>query len=52
MPLKLQRENGGFKVVNTDTKKEYSQKPIPKKRAKAQLRLLTAIIKEKSKQKK
>jgi hypothetical protein len=49
MPLKLQREKGGFKVINTDTKKEYSRNPIPLKRAEAQQRLLTAILSPKKK---
>lgn len=43
MPFELVKRGRGWKVKNTDTKKTYSEKPIPKKRAEAQLRLLRAI---------
>ncbi len=45
MPYKLKQEGTGYKVVNTKTGKEHSGKPIPKTRAEAQMRLLTAIEK-------
>ena len=43
MPYKLVRKKGGYVVRNLKTKKEYSNTPIPKDRAEAQMRLLQMI---------
>jgi hypothetical protein len=45
MPLELIKKGVGFVVKNKESGKEYSKKPIPKTRAEAQMRLLTAITK-------
>lgn len=45
MPYEIRKMGTGFTVVNTKTGKEHSKKPIPKNRAEAQMRLLTAIEK-------
>ena len=42
MPYKVVKSGSGYKVKNKDTGKTYSKKPIPKKRADAQLRALYA----------
>jgi hypothetical protein len=43
MPYILEKFPTGYKVKNTETGKYHSNKPIPKTRAEAQLRLLNAI---------
>lgn len=43
MPYELKRKGTGYVVRNTETGKEHSNKPIPKTRAEAQMRLLYAI---------
>ena len=43
MPYKLEKKGTGYVVVNTTTGKEHSNKPIPKQRALAQMRLLYGI---------
>lgn len=43
MPYTLLQRGSGYVVKNTATGKEHSKKPIPKKRAEAQMRLLQAI---------
>lgn len=40
MPFKVQKVKGGYKVKNTDTGKTYSKKPIPKTKAKKQLKAI------------
>jgi hypothetical protein len=43
MPYELKKKTTGYVVRNTETGKEHSNKPIPKTRAEAQMRLLYAI---------
>lgn len=43
MPYELRKEGTGYKVINKETGKEHSKKPIPKKRAEAQMKLLYGI---------
>ena len=43
MPYKLLKEGRGYTVVNTSNGQRHSNKPIPKARAAAQMRLLYAI---------
>lgn len=43
MPYALEKRGTGYVVKNTATGKEHSKKPIPKKRAEAQMRLLYGI---------
>lgn len=43
MPYEIRKKGTGYVVVNTATGKEHSQKPIPKARAMAQMRLLYGI---------
>lgn len=43
MPFELTKRGTGYVVKNKETGKEYSNKPIPKTRAEAQMRLLNAI---------
>lgn len=43
MPYELRKKGTGYVVVNTQTGKEHSKKPIPKARAEAQMRLLYGI---------
>ena len=47
MPYMLDKLPGGYKVKNKETGKTYSKKPIPKKNAEAQLRVLSMIMKKK-----
>jgi 2'-5' RNA ligase len=42
VPYRLQREGSGYVVVNSDTGKRHSNKPLPRSRAVAQMRLLYA----------
>jgi len=49
MPFELEKVGVGYKVKNVESGKEYSKKPIPKKRAEAQLRMLQMITKIKGK---
>ena len=43
MPYQLIQRGSGYVVKNTETGREHSKKPIPKKRAESQMRLLQAI---------
>jgi hypothetical protein len=43
MPYEIRKKGAGYVVTNTVTGKEHSKKPIPKKRAEAQMRLLYGI---------
>lgn len=43
MPYSLIQRGSGYIVKNMATGKEHSKKPIPKKRAEAQMRLLQGI---------
>lgn len=43
MPYRLLKEGTGYTVVNTSNGQRHSNKPIPKARAAAQMRLLYAI---------
>lgn len=43
MPYKIVKRKNGFVVKNMETGKEYSNKPISKENAEAQLRLLLMI---------
>lgn len=43
MPYDLRKKGTGYVVVNTATGKEHSNKPIPKSRAEAQMKLLYGI---------
>lgn len=43
MPYELKKVSDGYYVVNKSTKKKYSNKPIPLKNAKAQMRILQRI---------
>ena len=43
MPYAIVKKGTGYVVRNTETGKEHSNKPIPKTRAEAQMRLLYAI---------
>lgn len=43
MPYEIRKKGTGFVVVNTATGKEHSKKPLPEKRAIAQMRLLYGI---------
>lgn len=43
MPYELRKKGTGYVVVNKETGKEHSKKPIPKSRAEAQMRLLYGI---------
>ncbi len=43
MPYEIKRVGKGYKIVNMETGKEYSKKPISKEKATAQERLLRAI---------
>jgi hypothetical protein len=45
MPYEIKKARGGYYVINKDTKKKYSKKPITKANAEAQLRILEAIKK-------
>ena len=49
MPVALEKAGAGYKVKNLETCKKYSKKPLPKKRAEAQLRVLQSIIKNEPK---
>ena len=49
MPFELEKVGAGYKVKNVETGKEYSKKPIPKKRAEAQMRVLSIFMKKKEK---
>jgi hypothetical protein len=49
MPYELIKRGAGYMVMNTETKKTYSKKPLQKAKAEGQLRVLNAIY---SKQKK
>ena len=42
----IEKLKGGFKVKNKDTGKTYSKKPIPKKNAEAQMRVLSMVMKK------
>ena len=43
MPYKLQKSGKGYYVVNIDTNKKYSNKPIPKSNAEKQIKILNDI---------
>jgi len=43
MPYEMRKKGRGYVVVNMVTGKEHSNKPIPKARAEAQMRLLYGI---------
>lgn len=43
MPYRLERKGMGYVVKNVESGKVFSRRPIPKKRAEAQLRLLEMI---------
>lgn len=43
MPYKIIAVGKGYKIVNVETGKEYSKKPISKEKAMSQGRLLRAI---------
>lgn len=43
MPYKLKKVVGGYYVVNEKTGKKYSNKPISKKNAESQMRLLYLV---------
>lgn len=45
MPYELMKRGSGYVVKNLATGKEHSKKPISKKRAEAQMRLLYGIEK-------
>ena len=47
MPYKLTKSGKGYYVINTDTKKKYSNKPIPKSNAQKQLKVLNDIYNNK-----
>jgi hypothetical protein len=47
MPYVLMKSGAGYKVMNKETGKHYSKKPIPKSNAEAQMRLLELISKRK-----
>jgi hypothetical protein len=49
MPYKTEKVKGGYYVVNTDTKKKYSKKPIPKTNADKQLKILNILYAKKNK---
>jgi len=49
MPFALEKVGAGWKVKNQESGKEYSKKPMPKKRAEAQLRVLSVFAKSKDK---
>ena len=40
MPFKLKQIGDGWKVVSPDHPQGFSKKPLPKKRAQAQLRII------------
>jgi len=42
MPYAVRKSGKGYQVVNKHTNKKYSKKPLPKARAKAQLRAIYA----------
>lgn len=46
MPYSLKKSGSGYKVMSKDTGKTHSNKPIPKSRAKAQMRALYANMKK------
>ena len=48
MPYKIVKKGNGYVVRNMKTGKEYSNHPIPKSRAEAQMRLLMMIENKKS----
>ena len=43
MPYSLQRSGRGYYVVNKDTGRRHSNRPLPKARAMAQMRALYAV---------
>jgi hypothetical protein len=45
MPYTIIKSGSGYKVMNKQTKKYYSNNPIPKANAEAQMRLLELIYK-------
>lgn len=45
MPYRIEKLGTGFVVVNKETGRRHSKKPITEKNAKSQMRLLTAIEK-------
>jgi hypothetical protein len=45
MPYTLIKSGSGYKVMNKETGKYYSNSPIPKSNAQAQMRLLELIYK-------
>ena len=49
MPWHLQKSGRGYYVVTTSTGRKHSEKPIPEAKAKAQLRILESLEKEKGK---
>lgn len=44
MPFVIKKFKKGYKVYNTTKKRYYSNDPIPKKNAEAQLRRLTFLV--------
>jgi hypothetical protein len=48
MPYHIEKSGRGYYVVTTSTGRKHSEKPIPKERAEAQLRVLESV-KEKRK---
>lgn len=46
MPYKVVAEGSGFVVINTDTGRKHSRKPLPRARAEAQARALYANVPE------
>jgi len=47
MPYQLKKVSGGYKVLNTSTKKHTSLKPMTLENARAQMRLLEMIERKK-----
>lgn len=45
MPYQLKKSGSGYKVESKDTGKTHSSKPLPKTRAKAQMRALYSAMK-------
>lgn len=50
MPYKLEHADNGYYVVNSDTGKRHSSKPMSKNRAMAQMRALYAAMKTEGKE--
>lgn len=52
MPYEIQKSGKGYFVVNLETKKKYSNNPIPKANAEKQMKLLQLIDDKKKNKKK